>query len=216
MVLGAPSFHKSVAVVEDDPDCAAAVRGEVARAGWDCVVFHSAAEALHAAQAGPFPALVIMDLGLPREDAMAAIAALTQMESTRAVIALTGHAGDDYLFRALKAGAVGYVLKTDGLGRVAEVLEEVVRGGAPMSPNIARRVVSTFRATPADPLHRLTERERDVLNALGAGYTYAGVAGLLGVSIDTVRQHVRNLYRKLHASSKAEAIAVAMRAGWIR
>lgn len=207
---------RSLAVVEDDPDCSVAIQCEVIGTGWECVAFESAAEALRAARRPSFPRFVLMDLGLPNEDAMAAITVLTQTDPTRMVVALTGHVGDDYVFRALRAGAMGYVLKSDGLGRIADVLEEVARGGAPMSPSIARRVVSTFRIEGDPPLRGLTNRETDVLNALGAGYTYGGVAELLGVSVDTVRQHVRNLYRKLHASSKAEAIAVAMRAGWIR
>lgn len=156
-----------------------------------------------------------MDLGLPGEDAMAAIAAISHSKRVRAVIALTGHQGDDYLFRALRSGAVGYVLKSDGLGRVAEILEDVAQGGAPMSPSIARRVVAAFRNGPEEPGMRPTGRERDVLDALGRGLTYGGVAEVLGISVDTVREHVRNLYRKLQASSKAEAVAVAMRKGWI-
>jgi DNA-binding NarL/FixJ family response regulator len=191
------------------------VRGEVIAAGWPCVTYESAADAVRAARAATFPNYVIMDLGLPGEDAMAAIAALTQSKTSRAVIALTGHASDDYVFRALRSGAVGYVLKSDGLGRIAEVLNEVAGGGSPMSPSIARRVVATFRADPEPQRPALTDRERDVLEALGTGHTYGSAAALLGISVDTVRQHVRKLYRKLHASSKAEAIAVAMRAGWI-
>lgn len=205
-----------MALVEDDAECAESVCHEIASAGWHCVTYASAADAVRSARAATLPKYVIMDLGLPGEDAMAAIAALTQARTHHVVIALTGHAGDDYVFRALRSGAVGYVLKSDGIGRIAAVLDEVARGGAPMSPSIARRVVATFRVDPEPQYPALTERELDVLTALGTGHTYGSTADLLGISVDTVRQHVRKLYRKLHASSKAEAIAVAMRAGWIQ
>ena len=208
---------------------------ELSAAGWDCVHWATARAALSAAQRPDFPAVVLMDLTLPGEDSFGAIAALKAGGPTREVVALTGRAHDDFVFGALKAGASGYVLKNDVLGRLAEVLEQIASGATPMSASIARRVIASFHAPPvAEPRAQVmalaldaaeaddapvqarpTEREIDVLQMLSRGLSYAECAGALGMSLDTVRSHVRNSYRKLHAASKAEAVAIAMRSGWL-
>lgn len=226
-----------MALVDDDHECALACMEELAEAGWACVHFATAKEALSAAQQPAFPAVVLMDLNLPGEDAFAAIAALKALRFTLEVVALTGRAQDDFVFGALKAGASGYVLKNDVLGRLAEVLEQLASGAAPMSASIARRVIASFHQTgadrvgaqqPGEPLAndepyagaaleqaRPTERELAVLQMLSRGLSYSESGVALGISLDTVRTHIRNTYRKLHAASKAEAVAIAMRSGWL-
>ena len=206
---------------------------ELVAAGWGCVHFATAKAALSAAQQPDFPQVVLMDLTLPGEDSFGAIAALKATDQALEVVALTGRAQDDFVFGALKAGASGYVLKNDALGRLAEVLGQLASGAAPMSASIARRVIASFHATrPPEPAAsvkpapedsadseleqtRPTDRELAVLQMLSRGLSYAECGGALGMSLDTVRSHVRNSYRKLHAASKAEAVAIAMRSGWL-
>ncbi|MBX5480836.1 MAG: response regulator transcription factor [Myxococcaceae bacterium] len=111
----------------------------------------------------------------------------------------------------LRTGAVGDVLKHDALGRLAEVVSEVSPGGAPMSPAIARRVVSAFQQSATTP--ELTPREVQVLRHLAQGLSYAEVASALAISIDTVRGHIRKIYDRLHVVNTAEAVAYALRSG---
>lgn len=203
--------------MEDDEVCASACVDELTRAGWRCLHFGSAAAALEAAARGKLPKVLLMDLGLPGEDAFAAITGLTRSMAAPAIVVLTGRAAQEAVFRALRAGAVGYVLKNDAIGRLTGVLEEVRRGGAPMSPSIARRVIDSFRA-PIDLSESspLTRREQDVLGMLAKGLSYGESATSLTISVDTVRSHVRRIYEKLHAANKTEAIAHAMRAGLLQ
>jgi DNA-binding NarL/FixJ family response regulator len=200
-----------VALVDDDAECAAACASELRKSGWVVELFARAALLL--ARARSAPPFVLMDLGLPGEDAIAAIDTLHRESPGSAIVVLTGRGGEAPVFRALRAGAVGFVLKNDAVGHLAEVLDEVRRGGAPMSPSIARRVIEAFHAPPRE--NDLTDREREVINLLARGHSYGDAAKELGVALDTVRTHVRRAYEKLHATTKGEAIARAFRAGLI-
>jgi DNA-binding NarL/FixJ family response regulator len=218
-VSPASTAPAAVGIVEDDVECASACAAELAAEGWVTRHYGSAAAALAGIATRTLEPIVLMDLGLPGEDAFAAIATIRVHAPEVLVVALTGHESDDFVFRALKAGAVGYVLKNDALGRLAEVLDQVRAGGAPMSPGIARRVIGSFRADPEGStaqVSHLSARERDVLNMLARGFSYAECGRLLEISIDTVRTHVKSTYKKLHAATKAEAVALAIRGGWIQ
>jgi DNA-binding NarL/FixJ family response regulator len=124
---------------------------------------------------------------------------------------------DERVYQALEAGAGGYLLKSDAsAGRVAEALTVLLEGGAPISPMIARRLLEDLRlrspkkaGPPTPDISRLTEREREIIELFAKGATYEEVGSLLAVSINTVRHHVRNMYRKLHVCSKAEAVTLA-------
>src|SRR5207237_6953113 len=115
------------------------------------------------------------------------------------VVILTVHGDDDHVFQAVCAGACGYLLKDTPPGRLLEAIAEVHGGGAPMSPDIARKVLAMFAAfaPPKDEAHDLTARELDVLRQLYAGESYKRIGAALAMSIDTVRFHVRNIYVKL-------------------
>ena len=139
-----------------------------------------------------------------------------------AVLVLTVWDDDDRVYSAIAAGAGGYLLKGDAsAGRVAEALGVLVDGGAPISPMIARRLLDDLRLRtaagagnapkpPATPdVSSLTNREREVIELFAKGATYEEVANILALSVNTVRHHVRSMYRKLHVSSKAEAVTLA-------
>jgi DNA-binding NarL/FixJ family response regulator len=116
------------------------------------------------------------------------------------------HTDADRVFEALRAGAVGYLDKMTPLPMLAELLRQVAAGGSPMSPSVARHVIRHLwpARQPADTT--LTSREKDIVRGIEDGLSYKLIAGRLGVSLDTVRTHIRQIYRKLHVNSKAEVI----------
>lgn len=161
--------------------------------------------------------LGIFDLGLPDGNGTELIALATARGMS--VLVLTVWDDDESVFQALGAGAGGYLLKSDAAaGRVAEALAVLRDGGAPISPTIARRLIDEFRQKAPRPelkatpeLATLTEREREIMELFAKGATYDEVGNMLSMSINTVRHHVRSLYRKLHVCSKAEAVTAAYR-----
>jgi DNA-binding NarL/FixJ family response regulator len=205
---------KTVAVVDDDPLCREAV--ELSLAGtWRTVAFGTAKSAVDAARKGTFPAIALMDMSLPRESAGRAIAQILEARPETHIVALSSHQSDDFVFEALRAGAVGYVLKQHAIEELAGVLDMVERGGSPLSPGIARRVLSTFREE-AGRFEPLSERERQILACFAAGKSYGECAEDLDMAIDTVRTHVRRMYKKLHVTGRSQAVLAALRRGLLR
>jgi DNA-binding NarL/FixJ family response regulator len=133
-------------------------------------------------------------------------------------VVLTVHGEDHYVFDALCGGACGYLLKDVEPARLLASIREVHMGGAPMSPEVARRVVLMFQkfALPRSGQSGLSERELQVLRLLAEGHSYKTCADRLTVSIDTIRFYVRRIYERLHVHSKSEAVIKAIRDGWIR
>jgi DNA-binding CsgD family transcriptional regulator len=126
----------------------------------------------------------------------------------------TIHDARDALFAAIHAGAVGYVLKGESLDALASGILDAVEGRAPISPAVARYFVDAFRAeVPAGDAKPLTDRETELLGALAAGLTYADVAERMGISRHTVHTHAKNIYHKLHASGRTQAIRTAKLSG---
>jgi DNA-binding NarL/FixJ family response regulator len=154
------------------------------------------------------PDVVIMDLNLPGMSGIACTEQVKRLAPHVQILVCTVQDDDDSLFKALCAGATGYLLKDASPARVAAAVKELHAGGSPMSAAIARRVIASFqRPKPkSKELDRLTERERQVLEQLAEGYRYKEIADRLFLSIDTVRTHVRNLYDKLHVSSRTDAL----------
>jgi DNA-binding NarL/FixJ family response regulator len=126
---------------------------------------------------------------------------------------LTVFEDTEQIFRALAAGASGYLLKRLSPKKLLEAIEEVLAGGSPMSASIARKVVHSFKAAPArgDASADLSDRERAVLDGLAAGLAYKQIADQLGISIHTVRNYIRRIYEKLHVCSRTEAVAKFLR-----
>jgi DNA-binding NarL/FixJ family response regulator len=142
------------------------------------------------------------------------------VELGMSVLVLTIWDDDDRVYRALAAGAGGYLLKGDAsAGRVAEALGVLMEGGAPISPTIARRLLDDLRVrtppkqkpepAPLPDVSALTDREREIIELFAKGATYEEVASFLSLSVNTVRHHVRSMYRKLHVCSKTEAVTLA-------
>jgi DNA-binding NarL/FixJ family response regulator len=164
------------------------------------------------------PDVTLSDIGLPGMSGTEGVRRLKAAHPAMQILMLTVYADDDHIFEAICAGASGYLLKDTPSARLLEAIREVHAGGAPMSPEIARRVVAMFRrsAPPRDSPTNLTPREIDVLRLLSGGHSYQSAADGLDVSLDTLRSHVRNIYDKLHVHSKSEAVLKAFKSGLLR
>lgn len=151
------------------------------------------------------PDIVIMDINLPGMSGIACVRSIKPVCPDTQFMMFTIYDNDEKVFEALAAGANGYLLKKTPFARIGEALVELHEGGAPMSTNIARKVLDRMR--PAEPSSSpLSSREHEVLSLLSRGLLYKEIAHQLGISANTVRQHIHNIYRKLHVQNKVEAI----------
>ena len=157
--------------------------------------------------------VILTDLGLPGMSGIEGIARFREMLPGTPIIALTIYDNDDQIFDALCAGANGYLLKNTPPARLLESLQEAAGGGAPMSPNIAARVVRLFRQfrPPPQSDHSLTPQETELLRLLIEGHHKKTAAREMNISIHTVSFHLKNVYEKLQVHSKTEAVAKALR-----
>ncbi len=178
--------------------------------------FDSAEPALAAVVDGLAVDVALVDLGLPRMPGRVLIRELRMAVPSIEVVVLTVFDDDDNLYGAIRAGASGYLLKDASPDELAEAVLQVHRGGAPMSPSIARRVLLDLRAPEPGLDPALTVRERDVLELLTKGASYPEIGKMLSISLSTVQTHIRSIYRKLEVGTKAEATAIALRHGIVR
>ena len=157
--------------------------------------------------------IVLMDLGLPGMSGLEGIRRLKQRHPQLHLVALTVYEDDDRIFEALCAGASGYLLKKTPPARLLDCLQDVMAGGAPMSPEVATRVITLFREfrPPAQAEHGLTPHEVRLLGLLAEGHSYKTAAAVFGRSVNTVAFHMKNIYLKLQVHSKSEAVAKALR-----
>jgi len=156
------------------------------------------------------PDVVLMDIVLPGMSGIECVKAIKEKAPDIDIIMLTVRSDDDSVFQSLQAGACGYLTKNTPPSRLLEAIKEVQNGGAPMSSNVARMVVGSFNAF-RNPSHNLTSREREVLDQLCKGKSYKMIADTLSVSQDTVRYHIKNIYKKLQVNSKSEAVIKALK-----
>lgn len=155
------------------------------------------------------PDVVLMDVFLPRMSGIECTARLKAMQPQIPIVMLTASDEDEILFLALESGADGYLLKRTKPADLRVALLDVMSGGAPMTSEIARHVVASFRRTSrgVDPSVLLTGREEETLVLLTKGYSNKEIADHLHLSIETVRSHLKNIYTKMHVRSRAEAVA---------
>jgi DNA-binding NarL/FixJ family response regulator len=159
------------------------------------------------------PDVVLTDVGLPGMSGVEGTKILKETHPDLPVVALTVYDDDEDVFNALCAGASGYLLKNTPPAKLLESLKEVVAGGAPMSPEVALRVIRLFRefSPPPRASHRLTNQELELLKLIIDGHSYKTAATELGISVSTVSFHLQNIYGKLQVHSKSEAVAKALR-----
>ena len=159
------------------------------------------------------PDLVMLDLGLPDGHGFDVIAACQKLPRPPVIIVLTIFDDDGNLFEALRRGVEGYVLKEESGATLRQLVCDILEGRPPLSPSIARRVLSHFAVNPETSVDSLTDRERTILQLLAKGCTVARTAERLGISAHTVQHHVKSLYRKLDVSSRAEMARAAVDMG---
>jgi len=163
------------------------------------------------------PDVVLVDIGLPGLSGIEGARLLNQRYPELPVLILTVYNDDERIFAAICAGACGYLLKKTPASRILEHIREVLDGGAPMSPEVARRVLQLFRQfrPPHEARYQLTAQEQRLLALLGEGHQYKTAAVELGITVNTVSSHMRHIYEKLQVHSKSEAVAKALRQGLI-
>src|SRR5208282_3332575 len=153
------------------------------------------------------PDVVLMDIHLPDESGIACTARLTRKMPELQVIMVTVYKDADLIFQAFKAGACGYILKRFRPGEIIQAIAEARAGGAPMTSEIARMIVRSFRARPAPPEPSgLTVREEEILMLLAEGLSNKEIAQRANISAGTVRIHLENMFKKLHVRSRTEAV----------
>ncbi len=155
------------------------------------------------------PNVVLMDINLPGISGVEAVRKLKPLLPATQFVMLTVYEDADHIYDALAAGATGYLLKQTPRRELLNSIEEVHRGGSPMTSNIARKVVQSFRQPPQNPAdgEQLSPREQEVLDLLARGYLYKEIADRLNISCPTVNTYVRRMYEKLHVRSRAQAVA---------
>lgn len=204
-----------VALVEDDPGVAANLAALLdSSPGFVCVGrFPDGPSALKALP-GLGVDVVLMDINLPGMPGTECVRKLKAVAPRLPVLMLTVYEETEQIFKSLMGGATGYLLKRTPRDKLLEAIREIHQGGAPMSRQIARRVVQFFQqieqmpptVRPQPELASLTEREREVLGCLAKGYVYKEIAEQLQISFETVRTHLRTIYEKLHVHSRTEAV----------
>lgn len=156
------------------------------------------------------PGIVLMDIFLPRMSGIECTARLKLLLPKLQILMLTAVEDDELVFMALQAGADGYLLKRTTPESLHAAMQDVLRGGAPMTSEVARRVVESFRQqsqTPPSSEARLSAREEEVLILLGKGYSNKEIATQLAIGVETVGSHLKHIYEKLHVRSRAAAVA---------
>lgn len=198
-----------VALVEDDPDVRAGLCLLIGNSKTcACVGDFGSAEAALARLPSLEVDVVLMDIGLPGQSGVDCIRELKRLLPGLQIMMLTVFEDHDRIFQSLSAGASGYLLKQTPPDKLLEAIAELHRGGAPMSTQIARRVVEAFQqAGPkADATAGLSPREKEIVGRLARGFLYKEIADQLGISVETVRTHLHNIYKTLHVRSRTEAV----------
>ena len=201
-----------VALVEDQPDTRESWRRLIsAFPDFTCAAAYPTAEDALREIPALKPDVILMDIFLPQMSGIECTAKLKTECPDIPIVMLTASDEDEILFQALESGADGYLLKRTKPSELRAALLDVLDGGAPMSSEIARHVVRSFRrGGTSDPAAGLTTREEEILALLTKGYANKEIADALHLSVETIRSHLKNIYNKMHVRSRTEAVAQYM------
>ncbi|MBN2093693.1 response regulator transcription factor [candidate division KSB1 bacterium] len=203
----------SVAIVEDHADLRNSLKLILsATPGFTVAGAYDRCETLLDELEETAPKVILMDIGLPGMSGIEGVRQIKNEFPDTDILMLTIYEDDAQVFQAICAGATGYLLKKASPVDILQAIEQVTKGGVPMSPGIAQKVLKMFRnfAPKPERYENLTPREYDVLKALVDGMDYKQIAGRYFISLDTVRNHIRHIYEKLQVHSKSEAVAKAL------
>ena len=156
------------------------------------------------------PEFILMDIDMPGMTGIEAVKKIRTFNTSVSIIMLTVFDDNIHVFEALRAGASGYLLKKHISSKLFDAIEEVQNGGAPMSPSIARMVITSMQQRPVENTYDLTAREKEILTSLSKGNSYKLIASEFDISIDTVRTHIKKIYEKLQVHSQTEAVSKAI------
>ena len=151
--------------------------------------------------------VVIMDIGLPGISGIEGVKAVRKVNEKANVIMATVHDDDDHIFEAIKAGAVGYLMKKVTPDELVAAIKDANEGGSPITPNIARKIIQKMHAPVLSEEEQLSERELEILQELATGKSYAAIGKSIFLSVDGVRHHIRKIYLKLQVNSRTEAVS---------
>ncbi len=200
----------AVSIIEDDVPAREILAGWIRRGdGFRCVSEHGSAESALAELPKEKPNVVLVDINLPGMNGIECVRRLKLILPETQFVIVTVYEDANHIFNALAVGASGYLLKQTPRSEMLAALKEVYAGGSPMSSNIARKVVQSFRrtATATGSSEDLSPREGEVLELLARGYLYKEIADSLGIGVATVTTYIRRIYEKLHVRSRAQAVA---------
>jgi len=177
-----------------------------------CVIgcFESCEQALESNEL-PKSDIILMDIGLPGMSGIEGVKRIGKEYPDIHIVMASVFEDDENIFNALKAGAVGYLAKNMSPKELVEAIRDAKKGGSPITPNIARKVINVFHAKPEREENKLSEQEITILNELATGSSYAAIAEKIFLSVDGVRYHIRNIYKKLQVHSRSEAVAKGIR-----
>jgi DNA-binding NarL/FixJ family response regulator len=198
-----------VSIVEDSRGTRESLTELIGRApGLRCVGAHATGEQALQAIPQEIPDVVLMDINLPGMSGIECVSRLKARLPKLQVLMLTTYEESDLIFDSLRSGASGYLLKNMPPSELIQAVEQVHSGGAPMSMQIARKVVNHFQQIkqPSSEVEKLTKREQEILALLAKGYLYKEIADHLGISLSTVRAHLHTVYEKLHVQSRTQAV----------
>ncbi len=197
-----------ISIVEDDAEIRDGIVFLLNKTpGFACVSNYATAEAALFGIPNDQPDVVLMDINLPAMNGVECVRQLTAALPDLIVLMLTVYEDTDAIFKSLTAGASGYLLKRTSSAELLESIRQAREGSSPMSGHIARKVVQYFHRPPvSDPIEELSPREQAVLERLAQGCLYKEIGDQLGISIDTVRKHLGQVYKKLHVRSRTEAV----------
>jgi DNA-binding NarL/FixJ family response regulator len=201
----------SVSIIEDDPSVRKILAGWISDAdGLCCAGVHANAAHALAGMPAEKPDVALVDINLPDKSGIECVWHLKPLLPKTQFLMLTVYEDADHIFKALEAGATGYLLKRTPREELLASVRQVHEGGSPMTSFIARKVVlffQRFRQPNREDVQSLSPRENEVLQLLVRGYSYKEIAGALGIGIPTVNTHIHRTYEKLHVQSRGQAVA---------